>query len=181
MNTNITPAGFNLKDDEKLSAVMVYTAYHIYWGDVLMKKQFRTGTWLQTSAIPDYLALTNNKTISTFPGSSLKPISFTEVHIPISQVLIFHVTPPDEDPIKFDPSEPNMQTLNAILQIGNYEIDGKIRISSKINPTQYLQITHEAFYSVYDSIIHCPTMPEMGAFKVPFTIARIQESVLSIK
>ena len=181
MEENLSIQKYQLKEDEKLNSVMVYTSHDIYWGDVVLKKQFRASTWLQTSAIPDFITLLNGKVIHTLAGGSPKPILIPESHIPVDEIVLFHLTPPENDLLEYDQNEPNMQTINVTITSGGFELDGKIRISSKTNLTQYLANTHESFYSLYDSSIRCLTMPSFGTIKVKFVIARIKKSILSVR
>lgn len=172
---------YPINDDEKLSPVMVYTAHDIYWGDVIIKKQFRTSTWLLTSAVPDVLTLLNGKVIHTLAGGVPRPELISEVHIPINEILLFHMTPPESDLIEPDPSDTLMQTIKVLATAGGFELDGIMRISSHTTIAQYLAITRESFYSIYDSSIRCVSMPSFGTIKVKFVIARIKKTILSIQ
>jgi hypothetical protein len=181
MEENLSIQKYQLKEDEKLNSVMVYTSHDIYWGDVVLKKQFRASTWLQTNAIPDFITLLNGKVIHSLVGGVPRPILIPEAYIPVEEIVFFHLTPPDNDPLEYNPNEPNMQTINVTINSGGFELDGKIRISSKTTLTQYLAITHESFYSIYDSSIRCLTMPSFGTIRVKFAIARIKNSILSVR
>lgn len=172
---------YPINEDEKLSPVMVYTSHDIYWGDVIIKKQFRASTWLQTSAVPDVLTLLNGKMIHTLVGGVPRPESISEVHIPLDEIVLFHMTPPESDLIEPDPSDALMQAIKVSINCGGFELDGTIRISVHSTIAQYLAITRESFYSIYDSSIRCVSMPSFGTVKVKFVIARINKSILSLR
>ncbi len=178
MENQSTPLLNILKEDETSASVMAYTRNAIYWGEVIHKKQFRSATWLQTSAMPEFITLMNGKFITTNPGSSLGSTPAGEIHLPTSEITIFHVTPPETHPMVIDPAEANMQTVPVQVHSGNFMIDGKLRISSQKTLSQYLEITHELFYSIYSPEIHCNTIPSMGVLKISYVIVRINNSVL---
>ncbi len=170
-----------LKEDETSTSIMAYTLNAIYWGDVVHKKQFRAATWLQTSAMPELITLFNGKNITTHAGSSLMSTPASEIHIPTNEISIFHVTPPERQPIEIDPNEPNMQMTPVVVHSGNFLIEGNLRISSQRTLTQYLENTHELFYSVYSPSIKCVTIPVMGVLKISYAIVRIKNSVIFTK
>lgn len=166
--------------DEKLKSVMIYTLHDIYWGDVVIKQQFRTSTWLQTSAAPDFITLLNGKVIHTLQGGSPHPSQVTEAHVPVPEIMLFHLTPPEVEPIEVDPLAAKMQKIKVSLITGGFEVDGDIEISAKTTLTGYLAITREIYYGIHDASIKCLTMPGFGTIKVNFVIVRIKSSVLSV-
>ncbi len=178
-NPEITNS-ISILDDEKASLVMLYTKTSILIGSVIIKKQFKTSTWLQTVAMPDFVTLHNCKMLESDPQSPPRFTAVREIHIPISQVNIFHLSPPEREDIELDMSAENMQTLNVRLSLGIFTIDGSIQISSKIKLSQYLDVTKEVFYSVYNATIQSPHNENLGKIKVPFAIVRIHNSLLSI-
>jgi hypothetical protein len=159
---------------------MAYTDNVIYWGEVIHKQQFRAATWLQTSAVPEFLTLFNGKFITTHPGSTLGSTPAKEIHLPINEISIFHVTPPEKQPVEFDPNEPNMKNIPVMVHAGNFLVEGQLRLSAQRTLTQYLENTHETFYSVYFPAIHCLSVPAMGVLKISYAIIRIKSSTLTV-
>lgn len=181
MDNANTSGMYQPQPDEKLNSVMIYTSHDIYWGNVAIKQQFRASTWLQTSAAPDFLTFLNGKVIHTLLGGNPNPIAVPEAHIPFSEVVLFHLTPPEFDQMEVDPNAAKMQSIDISVTSGSFVVDGRVEISAKTTLTGYLTITRETFYGIHDASIRCLTMPSFGTVKVKFVIARIKNSILSIR
>ncbi len=178
MNDSIPPP-LPLNNDEHFSAVMVYTDHLIIWGDVAIKKQFRASTWLVTNAAPEVIHLFNTKSIPLVLSGTPKPIPSMDAFIPLSEVRVFHLVPPNFDPIDYDPNEPNMQMLPVRIQSGPFQVEGGLRISTRANLAGYLDIIHQSFLEVHEATILTTSMPSFGKVKVPQTLVRKNNSLIS--
>lgn len=168
---------YTLAGDEKASAIMVYTANSIYWGEVITKQMIRVSTWLRTNSAPDWLCLFNAKAMSSLMTQPVKPHAFTELHIAVSQVLAYHLMPPAKDPLDYDVTEPNRKMHPVTVLIGPTRIDGYIRLASQSSVSKYLEVAHEPFTGLYDAKISNLNMPGLGVISVPFLLVRKETSV----
>ncbi len=173
-------APYTLSSDQKAAQIMLYTNLGVYWGEVVVAQQIRVSTWLRTTAAPESITLYNAKAlITTHPGQP-KPIGFQEMHIFANQVLAYHLMPPQQDPLDYDPSEPNRKMVSVTALIGSFRLDGSMRMSTISNLRHYLDITREMFTPLYDVKITNTILTGMGAIKVPYVLLRQATSILAV-
>lgn len=158
--------------DEKTIPLMAYTTEGILIGDAVAKTNIRFSTWLRSPAVPDRICFLNARFIRVTPGTAPKPAAFRQVFLPTASILCYHLTPPAEDPLDYDPTEPNrtMEPVSAFT--GPFRLDGLMRVPSRTGLSGYLQITQEIFISLYDTDISCPAMPSLGVLRSPFVLVR---------
>ncbi|NPV76954.1 MAG: hypothetical protein HPY59_11340 [Anaerolineae bacterium] len=158
---------------EKSAAVMAYTHNKLCWGEIVIKEQVRVSTWLRTNLAPEVIRIYNAKMlITTAPVESLKPMTFSEIHVPTEKVIAFHLIPPAKDPLDYDPSEPNRQMTPISVLVGAFKVDGFMRMSMQSNLAKYLEITRENFTAIYDAEISSPILSALGIFRVPYLLVR---------
>ena len=165
--------------DEKAVPVMVYTVNWLCWGEFIVKDVIRVSTVLRTQAAPEILCLRNAKTIFPAINATPRPISLPTMHIPVEQILAYHLIPPAEDPLDYDPSEPNRRMDPITVLAGKFQMDAKMRFASISDLSKYLDRTREVYTSIYDVEISCPIMPSLGIVKVPFALVRQSTSIFS--
>ena len=168
-----------LQDDEKSVNVMAYTHSSIHWGTVIVKNPIRVSTWLRTNLAPDLITIYNASSLNTaIPGA--KPIQSRELYLFTNQIIAFHMSPPQEDPPDYDPTEPNRYMDPISILVGTFRIDGHIRLSLISNVEKYLDRTREEFTSIYDAKIYNIANINSGVMKVPYLIVR-QDTVVYTK
>jgi hypothetical protein len=172
------PPPVPLNENEYFSSVMVYTDHLIIWGEVVIKKQFRASTWLVTNAAPEQIHLFNTKSIPLLLSGTPKPSSGGNAFIPIGEVKVFHLVPPNFDPIDYDPNEPNMQMLQLRVQSGPFQVEGGLRISTRATLASYLDIIHQSFLEIHEATIFTSLMPSFGKVKVPHTLVQRNNSII---
>jgi len=179
LTTKLPP--YKLAPDEKVSQVMVYTANALLLGELVVKSIIRVSTWLRTSAVPDWLTLYNANLVATNQGGNAKPITYTELHVGVPQIIAFHLIPPAQDPIDFDPTEINrrMEPVNAIL--GSFVVKGNMRISSNATLKKFIELNREAFSALYDVEVTSLTLPNFGLIKVPYIIVRQSATIYTAR
>ena len=160
-----------LQDDDQLTSVMIYTQNMLAWGEVVTKQAIRVSTWLRTPSIPQYILLHNAQVI-TFSGGEPRPQSFRELHLPSGKVLGFHIKPPASDPPDYDPSEPMRKMEPTTALVGPFRFDGALRMSTHTNLERFLEVSKEAFTSMYDISIKQPAYPALGVIRVPMALLR---------
>jgi hypothetical protein len=164
---------YQLNPDEKAVDVMAYTPTYLCWGEVVVKNQIRISTWLRTAAAPDIVRIYNAKLlITSAPSDPPKPIIFTEIHIPTLQIIAFHLLPPAQEPLDYDPTEPNRRMDPVSVSVGTFRFDGYMRMSIKSNLAKYIEVTKETFTGIYDVDIRSQVVPALGVLHTPFTLVR---------
>ncbi len=174
-------AKFNLTEDEKATQMMVYITHGIFWGIVVTKQGVRLSTWLRGQAAPDYIRLLDAKGLITTAGGQPKPLAYKETSIPAEYILAYHMLPPSQDPIDYDPTEPNRSMVPVTMGIGTFICNGSLRISNISTLAKFLDATKEIYTSVYDAEINCPIMPSLGTLKIPYLQVRKNNTIFSLR
>ncbi len=163
---------YQLGIDDKIVQFMVYLSTGLCWGDVLMKEKVRASTWLRTNAAPDNMTIHHARYLITIsPGCSLKPQVFNTLHIPVDQVLAYHIVPPAADPVDYDPSEPNRKMAPLTVMFSTFILDGFLRVASVSSVGKYLDVNREAFTPIYNAEIRSQFLP-LGTVRVPYLMVR---------
>jgi hypothetical protein len=157
-----------LASDEKTAMVMVYTQDLLARGEVVAKESARVSIWLRTQGVPNYIHLHKPQVIS-FLGAAPKTSSLSELFIPTVQVVGFHLAPPAEDPLDYDPSEANRMMQSLDVMVGSFLIKGKIRISTQADVATSLDVMRASWMSIYDAEIGNPYMPQFNV-QVPMLL-----------
>jgi hypothetical protein len=180
MTQTIQTPPYRLDQDEKVAVVVVYTPGILFRGELVVKKLIRVNTWLRTNTAPDKITLYNAKALVTAGGTAGKPMYFTELHIATKQIEAFHLLPPANEPLDYDPTEPNRRMQAVTVLLGSFRIDGSLRMSSQSNLTKFLDITRETFTPIYDSQVSNPLIPSIGVLSVPYLLIRQESSVFTL-
>ena len=147
--------------DEKTAMVMVYTNSVLARGEVIAKESARVSIWLRTQGVPNYIHLHKPQVIS-FSGAAPKTFSFSEMFVPVVQVVAFHLAPPAQDPLDYEAGESNRMMQLLDVMIGSFLLKGKIRISMQTDVATSLDVMHASWMSVYDVDISNPYLPQFN-------------------
>jgi hypothetical protein len=147
--------------DEKTASIMAYLPNYMIMGDVVVKNQIRVSTWLRTNVAPEKLCIYNARVITISAGTPPRPILFSELHVVSSQIIAFHLVPPAQEAVDYDPTEPNRRMESVSVIFGSFRADAKMRLSTVSTLAKYLELTREPFTPLYDVEISCPLMPEL--------------------
>lgn len=170
-----------LAEDDKIVSVMAYTPYALCWGDVIVKQIVRVSTWLRSGNAPDNIRLFNARVLYATGASIVKPIASKEIFINASEILAFHIRPPASEPLDYDPEEPNRRMEPVMILIGNFRIDGFLRISTRADLAKFIEVNREMFTSVYDAEISCPIISTIGITRVPYLVVRQGSAIFSVR
>jgi len=180
MNDNPDPSSVPLGADDRVATAMFYFPTSIFWGEIVIRQQFRPSTWLTTNAVPDIIHLYHPKAIFATSSPNPRPSQLNELMIPSGMVLAYHLVPPNFDPVDYDSNEVTMQMCPVDAFLGSYQFSGKLHISTKQSLLTYLEITHVAFLCMYDVVIQNTFMPNFGLMKVPFALVRKEGTLLNL-
>lgn len=159
-----------LKPDEKTTPVMVYTQDTLVRGEVVTKQSvLRVSIWLRTDGAPKYMHILKPQVI-TFDGTPVKPLSYSEIYFPTSQVIGFHLLPPASEAMDYEASEANRMMQPVDVLVGSFIMKGNLRISTQTELGQSLEVARQAWMSIYDVHITNPYLPQMPPLFVPMIL-----------
>ena len=159
-----------LRPDEKTTPVMLYTKESVIRGEVVTKGSIqRVNIWLRTDGVPKYMHLLKAQAV-LFGGGSGKTLSYPELFFPANELIAFHILPPAEEPLDYDPAEPNRMMAPVELLVGTFVMKGKIRISAQTEVGVSLEVARVLWMSLYEAIITSPYLPQMPPLSVPLVL-----------
>ncbi len=170
METSSKP--YKLTNDDKATAVMIYTLNSLLVGEVVTKSVIRVSTWLRTPMVPQFITLYSAQVLDLSAGSNPKSLSFQELFLPSALISAFHMRPPASDPVDYDSNEPMRKMEPVTVLVGAFRFDGSVRMSSQTSLESYLDVIKEAFTSIYDIQVTPLNIPAMKPFRVPFALLR---------
>lgn len=170
---------YQIEHDEKATSVMIYTDMQLILGDVITKKTIKVSSWLRTPALPQFIRLYDSSVLFFGVEGGQKPQPFRELLLPSPEIIAFHIKPPAQDPLDYDPNEPNRKMEPVSATIGHFRFDGNIRMSSQTNLERFLDVSKEDFISLYDARVFQPNNPSRGAFNVPYMLVRSEKTIFS--
>lgn len=159
-----------LRPDEKTTPVMVYTPQSVVRGDVVTKQSvLRVNIWLRTEGAPKYMHILKPQ-ILVFGGGPPKALPYSEVYFPTPEIIAFHILPPVEEQLDYDPNEANRTMEPVEVLVGTFTMKGKIRISTQTEMSTSLEVARVSWMSIYDVSISNPHLPQMAALQVPMVL-----------
>lgn len=159
-----------LRPDERTIPVMLYTQETVVRGEVITKESVhRVNIWLRTDGAPKYMHLLKSQVI-VFGGSPVKALSYSELYYPTSQLIAFHILPPAEEALDYEPNEANRMMEPVEVIVGTFVMKGNIRISTQTEVGVSLESARVSWMSVYDASITNPYLPQMPPIQVPMVL-----------
>ncbi len=163
---------YTLAADEKTTPVMIYTPNMLIRGDVVTKQNIRVSIWLRTEGAPEYMHVLKPQVVN-LTSSPARAMSFEEVYWPTPQVIGFHITPPNKDPLDYDESEKNRVMPPVSILVGTFVFAGKLRVSTQVDiGTSISSNARTSWMSIYEMKVSNPNLPQMGELPVPFALVR---------
>lgn len=160
---------YTLAPDEKVTTVMLYTNNALVRGELVTKNSARVSIWLRMQGQVHYVHI-HKAQVLNFGGPLTKSIAYDEMYVPISQIMAFHLMPPAEEPLDYDPSEPNRAMHDVLLSLGNFSAKGKVRISTHADFATSIEVAHAGWLSVYDAEITTLFVPQFPEFHAPMML-----------
>lgn len=159
-------ASGDLEPGMKAMPVMVYTDERLVWGNLHINENLRVNLILQSSEMPDYISVYDAKQILLASATKSEPVSFSEIHIPTDLVIGFHLMPSHSEPVDYDEAEPSRKMEPILAQVGKFNFNGYVRMSTQTNIKNFIQVTRVAFISVYELEIVQSNNPDQQPMKV---------------
>ena len=159
-----------LRPDERTTPVMLYTKESVVRGEVVTKESVhRINIWLRTDGVPKYMHMLKPQVL-VFGGGPVKALTYSELYFPTGDLIAFHTLPPADEPLDYDPSEPNRMMEPVDLLVGTFVMKGKIRISTQTEVGVSLEVARVAWMSLYDAVITNPSLPQMPPMNIPMVL-----------
>jgi len=172
MSNNSPKKPYSVNADEKVTPVMVYTQNEMAWGEVVTKEKIRVGAWLLTDMAPAYVRLFLAQHLVLSSDGPNHPMRFTQLFVPLEQVIGFHVMPSVKETLYYDPNMPNRKMEPVTALSGLFQFKGYIFMSAQSPVDQFLDVSRESFIQLFDVEITHPKMPPPGKFRVPYVVVR---------
>jgi len=157
--------------DERIVPVMFYSLTTVARGGIAIKSTLRANIWIRTEAVSEYVYVRKAQVV-TFGGPSIQPETYQNYFMPTSQVIAYHVLPPNDEPLDYDETEMNRKMEAVTAMVGTFRFNGQIRISSQISLAANLDTMKSSFLSLYNVEVSNPFLQGMGAIKVPLVLMR---------
>ena len=167
---------YEIGPDDVVFPLMVYTPTQLIWGETLTKKTIRFLTLMRTPMRPSYIVLYKAKILL---HGAQSPLAFPVAHIPITDVLAVHPAPPEQEPYDYDEGEKNRKFEPVTIFAGDFRMDGKVRISTRTNVTQTLDVAKEPYTAVYDVSVSSLSVPNRTPLRTRVAVVRHTSTVLA--
>ncbi len=168
---------YELKENEKLTPVVVYAENMLIYGKLVTKKIVRVSILLRTDSAPNYLHLLNAQIIHA--DQSAKRKAFNELFFPTALAIGFHVAPNEEINLDYDSQEANRQMATVQTTMNSFSIHGKIRISSQTEMSASLEVLRTTWLSLYDATVTNPYLAQMK-IETPMLLVRPEKIAFGV-
>lgn len=170
---------YELKESERTVQAMIYTPFRLCWGNLVHPMGVRPQNWLKMTMVPDHFVLLEAN-ILLFGGQQPVRLPAPEMHLPVNQILAFHLIPPYDFELDYDPQEPNRQMKPVSVNVDVFRFDGNFRISSIADFSFSIRGGGKSYRSLYDVTISHPLTPGIKALQVPHALIRSDVSTYMI-
>lgn len=164
-----------LAPDEKCVMVMAYTPTMLVRGGLIVGERVRVSTWLRNQGISNFLHLADPQALIVGSGAP-KSITYSEIYVPTTEIMAFHIAPPISDPFDFDTTELNRTILSVNALAGTFVIKGQMRISSQSDFGQSLDTVRTPWLSVYEAEV---TNPYIAQFNIQVPMLLVSANMVS--
>jgi hypothetical protein len=151
---------YTLLPDEKTTPVMIYGRDKLIRGEVVTKESALVMGWLRTQGAPTYMHVLNANVIG-LGGSAPKSYHFDEIYFPTVECLVFHLTPPKQDPLDYEPNEKNRLMVAMSVMAGSFLLQGQLRVSALTDLPTTMEGNRQTWLSFYEITISNPALPQM--------------------
>ena len=168
-----------IAEDEKLTPAMFYTSHSMIWGNVFSKKAIRINTWLLTDMVPSYIKIFDAQQLLIGGAQQIAPIKLPVLYLQVHNINAYHLMPPVEEPVDYDPDEPNRKMVPTTGFMGYFRFDGFSRMADFTNIDNYLGAAKAEFIPIYDCKTTCPIVPSIKGIKANMMLLRQDRIIFS--
>jgi len=164
-------------EEKKSTPILVYTDSSLIWGNSITNPNVRISTLLRLPEIPPFIDLHEANLLKFGGNQANKPLYFPVLHIPLNDIIAYHIKPPLKDPLDYSPDEPMRKMEPVTALVGYFRFDGVVRMSTHSNLERYLQVLRESFISMYEVEITQPFSSSQGVMRIPFVLLRSERVI----
>jgi hypothetical protein len=163
---------YTLKEIEKKTPAMFYTADTLFHGEVVTAKIVRVNIWLRTDNAPKYIHILNAQMISL--AGNGHAVKLDELFLPTDQVIAYHPAPGVEGDLDYNENEPNRKMLPIqVFGPSFLTFHAENRISTQTDFGNTLESGRSNWISLYNITVSSPNLPKMS-LQVPMLLLRPQ-------
>lgn len=151
---------YTLLPDEKKTPVMIYGRDKLISGEVVTKDSALVIGWLRTQGAPTYMHVLSANVVG-LGSSAPKSYRFDEIYFPTAECLVFHLTPPKQDPLDYEPDEKNRLMMPMSVMAGSFLLQGQLRVSALTDLPTTMEGNRMTWLSFYEITISNPALPQM--------------------
>ena len=152
-----------INDTEVATPFMAYTKQGIVWGKMPHSELIEQPTRILVGAtIPEYVTLIEANFLAVEPNFIAKPVRHNLVMLPYEEIIGFHLMPPKNDQLDYDPSEPNRIMAPVTCYMGSLMVKGSMRISEITSVKNTVEVMKANFITLYDLEVSHPNNPKMS-------------------
>ena len=170
-----------ISDEETTTSLMFYTTLGLVWGDLVHHNQVLPGRLLVGGSTPDVITLYNAQVMFTESNYISRPTKYSEIYIHENTVLAYHLSPPNEDQIDYDASEPHRLMTPVIAHIGHFKAKIQMRISDRTSVKTNLEVAKSEFITFYDAEVTHPHNPNMKPIKNNLIYIRLKHCIFAVE
>ncbi len=170
---------YQLKDSERTVGAMVYSPMRMIWGNLVHPEPIQPQVWLKHTAAPEFLHFIDAQ-IVVFGGRKPARASMTEIHIPLSEVLAFHLLPAEESVPDYDPTEPNRAMKEVVVSCSIFRFEGLVRVATIADFGASIEGFRDLYRPFYAVSVSHPTAVEFEPMVVPYVLIRTDHIVYMV-
>ena len=159
---------------------MTYTQNMLVRGEVVTKEGVRVTTWLRTQGVPEYIHLFK-PTVLHFGSGVVKALTYSEVYVPVSTVIAFHLVPPVNEALDYAADETNRIMVPVTATPGTFLFKGFFRIATKASLSTSIELAHSDWSSIYNVDVTNPSMPQMQPIHAPMVVINPKQVSFAIE
>ncbi len=167
-------------EEQKISKIMLYQESQIFWGDLILNANISPIHYIHNSQSLTFISLLNAKLINFKRGGELKPVSYSELHIPFQKVLAVHFLPPNIE--KYDTSSDVKKSNNFQIDItvGDFIFRGNLIFSNQLSMIQYIKMQSSKFLTLSDVRIIHQTRKDFNKIATPYAFINMSEAIIGL-
>lgn len=180
MAVNTQSQTIELKQTEVTTPMMFYTPTGLIWGDIVHHESILATRILTGITIPEYITVYDAHIMFAQVNHIAKPVKRKEVYLPAKQINMYHLTPPQEDQIDYDPTEPNRVMSPVNIFVPPFSVKGNMRISEITTVKSTLEVLKSDFITFYNLEITHTNNPNMKPIRPNMAFIRSKEALYSL-
>ena len=116
-----------------------------------------------------------------FGSGIVKTLNYTEIYVPVTTVIAFHLAPPAAEPLDYAEDETNRVQVPVTCLPGTFQFKGYLRISTLATLSTSIELAHSAWLSIYDVDVTNYSMPQVPPIHVKMILISPKQISMAIE